>query len=237
VQLNQISPAATLTFLVLGIVCLVWVIRKWRFREISFWTKDLARSLGIKSAADTTELRLLFAKQDFVGLVGAIKTGCSLDLNMRMGLVNFGGNPTAPAWVQLPKQMPPYGTDAFRRIRATIYLRKDFLRRMPFETVASVIAHEMAHIVLEATGHPLRDKEKAVDLTAMILGFAELYTIGVTHRMNHRIYEPEASGAGFTVSSGDTILRKTVSYKFGYLSHEEVQHAASIIKKLRKAAS
>jgi hypothetical protein len=70
--------------------------------------------------------------------------------------------------------MPPYGTQEFKRTQATIYIRKDFLNQMPCEIVVFAIEHEMAHVVLNATGNLLRDNEKAVDLSAMLLGFSEI---------------------------------------------------------------
>jgi hypothetical protein len=94
------------------------------FGKISTWTRDLAGFLHIKPAVDTGEFRVLFAKRDFTGLIGAIKTGFALDLRMRVGFVNSGGSPTAPAWIHLPKPMPPYGTEGFRRALATMYVRK-----------------------------------------------------------------------------------------------------------------
>jgi len=37
------------------------------------------------------------------------------------------------------------------------------------------IAHELSHIVLSEIGHPLADSEEAVDLTAMLLGYRDIY--------------------------------------------------------------
>jgi hypothetical protein len=87
------------------------------------------------------------------------------------------------------------------------------MRGMPFPTLVSAIAHEMAHVVLESTYHPLRENEKVVDLTAMLFGYSELYVKGV--RIEER--------------NGNTIT----THHFGYLSLPEVQHAASLMKKLR----
>jgi hypothetical protein len=83
-----------------------------------------------------------------------------------------------------------------------------------FESVVCAIAHEMSHIVLAATGHPLRDNEKVVDLTAMLSGFAELYVRGVTYRD----------------------FQKSRSYKLGYLTIAEVEHAASLMVGMRASS-
>jgi hypothetical protein len=44
--------------------------------------------------------------------------------------------------------------------------------------VAIAIAHELSHVVLDSIRHPLFREEKAVDLTAMLLGFRRLYLSG-----------------------------------------------------------
>jgi len=211
-----------------------WEIGRRAANNIVALIDDLSRSLGVRSPYDPTELKLLFAQRNFTDLIGTIKNGFSLDLRMRVGFVNSGGNSTAPAWVQLPSPMPPYGTNEFRRARAIIYLRKDFLRISPFETIVCAVAHEMAHIVLEGIGHPLRNNEQAVDLTAMILGFAELYPSAMRHTVRYSIWEPTAKGEGFTISSYDRLSSKTIEYKLGYLSIGEVKFAASRIKKMRQ---
>jgi hypothetical protein len=71
--------------------------------------------------------------------------------------------------------LPPYGTPAFRDLKLTMYLRKSFLVQSDYDEAAVAIAHELSHVVLESIGHPLREEEKAVDLTAMLLGFGLLY--------------------------------------------------------------
>ncbi len=131
---------------------------------------------------------------------------------MRVGLVNSGGNPKPPAWIELPKIMPPYGTDEFKRTTTTLYIRKEFVGDYNFESVVCATAHEMSHIVLEATGHPLRDNEKVVDLTAMLCGFAELYVRGITYRD----------------------FQESRSYKLGYLTIAEAEHAASLMRGIRE---
>jgi len=65
------------------------------------------------------------------------------------------------------------------------------------------MAHEMAHVVLSSTYKPLQDNEKAIDLTAMLFGYAALYVQGTTSR-----------------------------HKVGYLNHREIRRAARIMKKL-----
>jgi hypothetical protein len=81
-------------------------------------------------------------------------------------------------WIEIPENMPYYGTEAFKKVTLRMFLRKSFLATSTYEKAAIAIAHELSHVVLESIRHPLRKEEKAVDLTAMLLGFSWLYEIG-----------------------------------------------------------
>jgi hypothetical protein len=85
----------------------------------------------------------------------------------------------APAWIRLPEKVPYYGTDAFKEMKADMFIVKEFAQAASCNQFAIVVAHEFSHVVLDAIGHPLRKDEKAVDLTAMLLGFS--YCIAQAH--------------------------------------------------------
>jgi hypothetical protein len=119
----------------------------------------------------------------------------------------------APAWVQLPRwpdELPFYGTKAFKETSLKMFFRKSFLERHTYDQVAIVIAHELSHVVLDSIRHPLHREEKAVDLTAMLLGFRHLYLSGA-HK-EHR--------------TGKSIKTETT----GYLSSAEVHLANHLIE-------
>ncbi len=106
--------------------------------------------------------------------------------------------------------MPPYGSEAFRQLRIDIFLRRSFLEQSPFDEVSIGIAHELSHLVLDSIKHPLRRCEKAVDLTAMMLGFRCLFGTGTYKEIqlqNHMEVRQQ-----------------------GYLSPEEVRQADRIIQ-------
>jgi hypothetical protein len=124
-------------------------------------------------------LKALHKARNYEGMVQRIKKAMNVEVKLRVGWVNSGGqNKDAPAWVQLPHNMPPYGSTAFKDLTITIFIRKSFLERSKYDQAAITVAHELSHIVLESINHPLRREEKAVDLTAMLLGFRELYASG-----------------------------------------------------------
>ncbi len=133
---------------------------------------------GMKPSVDMNVLRRLHQGGDYSGLVHAIKDHLELEVNIRVVLVNPGGSKDAPpAWISLPKPMPIYGTREFKHSLWTVYLQTSMLEDMTTEVVSVAIAHELSHIVLESTEHALKNEEKAVDLTAMILGFARAYFV------------------------------------------------------------
>jgi hypothetical protein len=81
----------------------------------------------------------------------------------------------AKAWVRLPVDMPRYGTQAFKDLKLDMFILKSFAHHSDCHEFIMVVAHELSHVVLESIGHPLRTEEKAVDLTAMLLGFSYSY--------------------------------------------------------------
>jgi hypothetical protein len=101
------------------------------------------------------------------------------------------------------------GGEAFRQLRIDILLRKSFLEQSPFDEVSMGIAHELSHLVLDSIKHPLRRCEKAVDLTAMMLGFRCLFATGTCKEIH---------------------LKDHIEVRQqGYLSPEEVRRADRII--------
>ena len=74
-------------------------------------------------------------------------------------------------WVELPRPMPSYGSPAFRATRVVVNARAVDLAERSFVWVVAGFAHELAHVVLSAIDHRLQYDERAVDLTAMALGY------------------------------------------------------------------
>jgi hypothetical protein len=50
----------------------------------------------------------------------------------------------APAWVELPANMPFFGTPEFKKLSIRIFLRKEFLESHSYDKVAIAIAHELS---------------------------------------------------------------------------------------------
>lgn len=166
--------------------------------------------IGIRKA-----LRTLREKRDYKGMVRLVKKAMNVEIDLRVLWVRDGtasdqSRSQAPAWVRMPLEMPTYGSAAFKELRLDICLRRSFLDQSTYDQIAIVIAHELSHIVLASIKHPLRECEKAVDLTAMLLGFRRLYV----------------SGCNRTLGNNELHL--------GYLDVREVMSAHNILAKLQK---
>lgn len=175
----------------------------------------LRASFGpVRPSIAEDELQLLYNRRDYAGMANHIRNILHLDMRVFLGLVNSGG-PNAPAWIAVPAVMPLFGTPAFKRLAVTMYLRKSFLAGSCFDGVVCAIAHEFCHVILDATIHPLRLQEEAVDLTAMLLGFRDFYVTGC------RSVRDASSREDILAGSRVSEIRTQ-----GYLTYEEVGYAA-----------
>lgn len=155
------------------------------------------------------EIKRMHRKRDLGGIVKLIRN--TMNVNVRLTLHwtdQVRGN--APAWVLLPEKMPYYGTAEFAKIRIDMFIRKSFAEARPYSEFAMAVAHEFSHIVLDSIHHPLRREEKAVDLTAMILGFSYLY--------RQRAHTVSRVG-----------LNRFAKRTLGYLSERELDAACRIL--------
>jgi hypothetical protein len=180
------------------------------------------------------EMRKLFAAKQFSQCILKIKLFFNLPMTLRIGYLRekksfptandfdpsnpdfLGGdclNPfnlfcepeKEPASVMMPSNLPSFVQPTFKDATITMYVRNS-LRLESFETFAKCVGHEMAHIVLYATRHQLKGSEIATDLTAMILGFSEIYRKG----------------------------RRSFHSRFGYLDDEQFRLAYQTIRKKQK---
>jgi len=119
---------------------------------------------------DSAVLKNLHKQRNYAAMLGWIKNSMNLDLRVGLRVVE-ASEKTNPMWIELPAQMPAYGTHEFRQTRVVVNVRKELIETKPFGWVVAGFAHELSHVVLFSIGHALQDEEKAVDLTAMILGY------------------------------------------------------------------
>jgi hypothetical protein len=103
------------------------------------------------------------------------------------------------------------------------------LNENKFEKVVMAIAHELSHVVLDAVGHRLRECEEAVDLTAMLLGYRDVYLAG----SEYLEVRPASAWESFRLSLRSRFLgvQTRTFQSLGYLTPEEVRYAAVALGK------
>jgi hypothetical protein len=151
--------------------------------DVSNYLDQLKRVLPCLQPISPKQLKALHAAQDYKGMAQLIKKAMNIaDVTFRVFWVTDGAakkrDNRAPAWIQLPRlpdRLPFYGTKEFKKMSLKIFFRKSFIKRQTYDKIAITIAHELSHVVLDSIRHPLFREEKAVDLTAMLLGFRRLY--------------------------------------------------------------
>jgi hypothetical protein len=146
--------------------------------EVKKYLSQLRQVLPNVQPVSTAKLKSLHKARDYEGLVRLIRQAMNVEVHLTVAWENSGGHKSldgreAPAWIALPQNMPRYATAGFRELKLTMYLRKSFLAESTYDEVTAAIAHELSHVVLDSIAHPLCRVEKAVDLTAMLLGFRD----------------------------------------------------------------
>lgn len=145
--------------------------------DVKAYIGQLRQTLPYVPPIPVQEIKALHRRRDLSGIVKLIRN--TMNVNVRLTLHwTDQARGDAPAWVLLPEKMPYYGTPEFTKIGIDMFIRRSFAEARPHNEFAMAVAHEFSHIILDSIHHPLRKEEKAVDLTAMILGFSYLYRRG-----------------------------------------------------------
>ncbi|MDB5194052.1 MAG: hypothetical protein JWN50_66 [Parcubacteria group bacterium] len=211
-----------------------------REQEIRSWIKSLGAAFRTpRPPIETFALKERFEREDISGLVTLVAKSMKLDMRLRIGYVRSGGPEKASAWIMNLDTVPMFGTEAFRRWMATICIRKDFLKVAPFEAVTFAIAHELSHIVLSSTHHPLKKVEEAVDLGAMFLGYRDIFVDGAEYSIPGDFESAfkflEESPFETMLKNVDTVIGKALATTgvLGYMSRDEYEFARDLMAKMR----
>lgn len=147
-----------------------------RKAEIDEWHKSIAKTFGKpRPPVSPTELKSLHSVKDFTGMFNFIRKDLRLETKFRIAYLKSGECEKSAGWIKIPKITPIYGTREFKQHKFEVFLRKHLLDNARFEFVVVLMAHELCHVILSSTGHPLRHQEEAVDLTAMYLGYRSFF--------------------------------------------------------------
>ena len=173
--------------------------------DLLIFLSQLIASFGLRKPFESASARKKFSNGNLTGVMAEIKRhfnlGCRLtmvyvkgDIYPFLAKSNIGddllradflekalGGVKDPMVVLSPECVPMFGTQDFKNTLFRIAVDVTLFSTLPFETFASVAAHEVSHILLYCVYHPLQDIEAAVDLTAMVMGFCELMHVGSSH--------------------------------------------------------
>jgi hypothetical protein len=128
------------------------------------------------------------------------------------------GADSITAQILIPGHLPFFGSAGMVNFPINVRVRKNCVDHAM--TFAGLIAHELCHIVLHSMRHKQKENEFYTDLTAMMLGFAEIMKLGrkiVTSSQQR-----------------NTITTRTVTY--GYLSDSNFTFAIGKIQHLLDGA-
>lgn len=203
---------------------------------------ELIPTLGVKEFIDHKKLVSLIYSKKIKECVEAIALYLGLPIEVTIVYVPIGYQPSAnngfqsahlvktdnrnrgiggiTAQVSIPSNLPFYGTTRMVNFPINVKLSENCTDDP--ETLISVMAHELSHIVLYSIWHKEKENEFYTDLTAMLLGFADVMKIG-----RKVIKTSSITNRGF-FSSTTTTNTKTSTY--GYLSDENFNFALDEIK-------
>ena len=129
-------------------------------------------------------------------MLGWIKNAIRLECRAGLKIVDtIDGGPPMQIHYQVP--MPTIGTNEFKNTRVVVHATKNILEEKPFEWVVAGFAHELSHVVLSSIKHSLEKEEKAVDLTAMILGFEDFVAESHYAKSNEYAKSSEFASLGY----------------------------------------
>jgi hypothetical protein len=186
--------------------------------DVRKYMQQLRQMLPYVPPIDLTALKRLHGARDHKGIIRLVKRLMNIEaVTFQVFWVPDGAANNvpkdAPAWVELPREMPLYGSKEFKEMTIKMFFRKSFFQQA-YDQATFAVAHELSHVVLESIRHPLRKCEKAVDMTAMLLGFGQLYEM--TCHQERQV--------------GNQINIRTL----GYLTREEARQANQVLAREHK---
>jgi len=192
--------------------------------------KELIPVLGIKEFVDHERIVALIGSKKVKEAIKTIALYLGLPIEVNISYVPKGYRPSSSdgfqsthlvktdqnnrgtagitAQVSIPSNLPFYGTPGMVNFPISVRLSENCAENPA--TLIAVMAHELSHIVLHSLWHKEKQNEFYTDLTAMILGFANIMKTG-----RKIIKTSSFTDQGF-MSSTTTTHTETTTY--GYLS-------------------
>jgi len=206
--------------------------------------KELVSTLGVREFVDHKELISLINSKKIKEAIKAISLYFGLPVEVEISYVPKGYRPDAKdtfqsthivktdgvgrgsggitAQVFIPTNLPFYGSPDMTNFPIRIKLSEDCAENP--KALISVMAHELSHIFLHSMKHKERENEFYTDLTAMVLGFAEIMDMG------RKVVKTTTSTDRGFLSSTTTSYTETMTY--GYLSDDNFSFALNRINSI-----
>jgi len=183
-------------------------------KDIETYLDILSMSFGLYPMVSETSLKIQFENQSYTDVVYEMLRRMGLAA-VRIKIICYSDEKypekEAFARILIPRNLPRIGTETLKLFKITIEIRACL--KSDFNKFITVIAHELSHLILNGTDHPLKDSEEATDLCSLLFGFGH-----------------------FLKETNDKVLfigNMRFQEHLGYLSNKQRDHAIAYIEKLR----
>jgi hypothetical protein len=133
--------------------------------DVKTFLQELRKTISYVPPITAEGIKSLHKARDYKGIVRLVKRAMNIeDITFQVfwvpaGAANKEETRDWPAWVELPSDMPFFGTQPFKELVIKIFFRKELFERA-YDEAATVVAHELSHVVLESIRHPLANAKR-----------------------------------------------------------------------------
>lgn len=212
-----------------------------RLALINKYLKEIDQMIGgVKDAVPCEIMYSHHASGDFAQIVSKVCTQMGLH-GIPMKVRVHQTPPGVAAYVERHMDVNSNISKVISKSKgATITLSSKMVNTAPADTTIFAIAHELSHVLLDVHQSQIAEFEMAVDLTAMMSGYAEYYLDGREYLVQLRrlstssnlpedIFGKRIKSAGSSLKSNVPTRKHTV----GYLTELEIVYVLSQIKTMR----
>jgi len=148
-------------------------------------------SVGVREEIPYRDLLVLLRKNDVEGCAQEVANHLRLPVHIQLSYLKLGsangfgtkaparidrGRQGITAQVELPQNLPMFGTAELRGYPIRVRVRED-CHHYP-ETFITVLVHELSHVLLASLHHPKMGSELHTDLVPIALGFRQVVRRG-----------------------------------------------------------
>jgi hypothetical protein len=204
-----------------------------REKDIHTLLDELIAKFGIKPAITPAPFVPLHKAGNYSGMVREIRN--SFGLNNLQIKIEYPERLDARTYAQIVRVGPMYPIASFPITKPSVTLQLSMarLRRASLFQTIRVIAHELAHAILWAESRAHEKSEFAVDITAMLFGFHQVFSHAHSNesKMERLGFPdlPELAQLKALLSKEDEEDEELFNAK--YLTSGEIRHVAEVIRR------